>query len=1324
MTIKKNELLCVVSLFAALLGFADERYVLTYDSPASHTFLPPRASMTGGSPERGYMQTALPLGNGRLGAMFSGGIETEHLLINDITLWMNSKRGLDEVAQSGTRIGAYKDLDTVRKAYRDGKYGSGEGSMESLSTEYLSTTQPLGNYAPFTDLLIESGHDPALVNDYRRTLDSRTGLGSVSYSIGEGKFSREYFCSYPHDVVVVRYTAENAELNLKVKTTTKHQVTQLKAQGKRIVLTGEVAMVRDNIEFMQVVQIDAGKGRMISQKDGSVRIVGASDVKIYLTGYSDYLPVYPSFKGRNFRADCDKTIDAAVELGFSALKKAHVADVSALMNRCRLELEFEPSGSTTDKLVSSGGSVELENLYFNYSRYLQLSCSRSAPVPSNLQGLWNPDLKPAWNCDYHTDINVEMNYWMVDPANLSESFRPFVEWTKILAESGSHSARETFGVSKGWSMGLNGNVFGFTAQNVHGRRNQQAGHWLSQNLFEHYAFNQDRDYLEEIYPIIKGAAEFFVEFLAPWKDGTLVVYPTWSPENDYLSETYSTLNKQTYGASYDQQLVLNLFTDCIEASIVLDRDAAFRKNLRQMIPRLCPQKIGQYGQLQEWPEDWDDPDNKHRHISHLIALHPGRDISPLTTKELYEASLVTMAHRGDESTGWSTGWKTCFWARLHNGDRAHNIYRFLTSQRAYPNLFDFHPPFQIDGNFGGAAGVCEMLLQSHLRSVDNSADSIEEAAFVAYQKDPQQPNHFLPVVPDDSLVDAPYILHLLPALPSAWPDGKVNGLKARGGLEVDIEWADGRLLSSTIHANRDAEFRIYNNEKLSEVISLNKGQSKVFPGILSSVASAEPPNIVYILADDLGYGDVQCLNPERGKIKTPRMDQMAAQGMVFTDAHTSSAVCTPTRYGILTGRYNWRTHLQRHVLNGYSQPLIAKDRMTVADFLKKQGYNTAAVGKWHLGMGLSTTDGKPASNDGGNVDWKGVIDDSPVHHGFDYFYGISASLDMPPYIYIENDRFVGEATVRKNFWRMREGPAHIDFEAVDVLPEIGRKTTEFIKRQSAIHSTSSGQKKPFFVYVPLTSPHSPISVAPEWQGKSGVEPYGDFVMQTDHVIGQIVDAVDAAGFGENTLIVVTADNGCSATPSDYLAMEAKGHHSSAQYRGYKSDLWEGGHRVPFIVRWPKVVRAGSDSDQTICLTDLMATCADITGTSYPDTAGEDSVSFLPALKGKPILSTRNGIIHHSISGHFAYREGKWKLLLAKGSGGWTSPKENEAADQGAPVAQLYDMEKDPGETTNLYESRPEVAARLLKLLQADVERGRSTEGVVVSNDVDEIKLWK
>lgn len=471
------------------------------------------------------------------------------------------------------------------------------------------------------------------------------------------------------------------------------------------------------------------------------------------------------------------------------------------------------------------------------------------------------------------------------------------------------------------------------------------------------------------------------------------------------------------------------------------------------------------------------------------------------------------------------------------------------------------------------------------------------------------------------------------------------------------------------------------------------------------------PNIIYILADDLGYGDVQYLNPKRGKIATPSMDKMGSEGMVFTNAHSSSSVCTPTRYGILTGRYNWRTKLQRGVLVGYSEPLIDANRMTVAGFLKEQGYNTACIGKWHLGMTMPTTNGilpKGRTPKELNIVWDEEIKDGPIDRGFDSFYGISASLDMGPYIYIENNRFVG---------KIEEGDKTVtekDFKPVEVLPEIGRRTVDFIRKQK--------RSTPFFAYVPLTSPHTPILPSLKWQGKSGLGDYGDFVMQTDWVIGQILKAVDDTGFRENTLVIVTSDNGCSKVVG-IENLQQQGHYPSAQYRGSKADIWDGGHRVPFIVRWPAKVAQGSVSDQLTCLTDFMATCADITGNKLPDNIGEDSVSFLPALTGEKYVSEREGVVHHSIDGYFAYRKGKWKLVLAKGSGGWTSPKEKEVSD-GSPIAQLYDMENDPGETTNLYTSHPDKVESLLSLLKSDIENGRSTKGAVVKNDVESIVLWK
>lgn len=497
-----------------------------------------------------------------------------------------------------------------------------------------------------------------------------------------------------------------------------------------------------------------------------------------------------------------------------------------------------------------------------------------------------------------------------------------------------------------------------------------------------------------------------------------------------------------------------------------------------------------------------------------------------------------------------------------------------------------------------------------------------------------------------------------------------------------------------------------------------------FTSLLMSLALipfsyAEKPNVVIIFADDMGYGDVQAFNPKRGKIKTPHMDAIAAQGMIFTDAHTSSSVCTPSRYSLMTGRYCWRTSLQQHVTRGYDAPLIPESRLTIASLLKNQGYNTAMIGKWHIGLTMPTVDNAPITKTGlSNVDWSGEIKGGPYDLGFDYFYGISASLDMAPYIYIENNKFVGAGTVIKGAKMKngiaRKGAADVDFEAIEVLDKLAEKSVEFINKQS--------KDTPFFAYIPLPSPHTPIIPAPEWQGKSGLGDYADFMMQTDAFVGTISKALNANGFSENTLFIVSSDNGCS-NQADFDSLNKQGHYPSAQFRGSKADLWDGGHRVPFLVKWPASVKAGSSSNETICLTDIMATLAELTEAGQlPANAGEDSVSFLPALSGREITTSRRGIIHHSISGHFAYREGKWKLLLAKGSGGWTAPKEKDVASM--LKAQLYDMEADPGETTNLYTAHPEVVASLLENMTDYINSGRSTDGALSKNDHAEIKLWK
>ncbi|WP_299668773.1 arylsulfatase [uncultured Polaribacter sp.] len=468
---------------------------------------------------------------------------------------------------------------------------------------------------------------------------------------------------------------------------------------------------------------------------------------------------------------------------------------------------------------------------------------------------------------------------------------------------------------------------------------------------------------------------------------------------------------------------------------------------------------------------------------------------------------------------------------------------------------------------------------------------------------------------------------------------------------------------------------------------------------MTAQVKPQKPNIVFILCDDLGYGDVQSLSPKTSKIKTPSIDMLVRDGMVFTDAHSGSSVCTPTRYGIMTGRYSWRTKLQRGVVQGFAPNLVAEDRLTIANFLKDQGYNTAIIGKWHLNFQYldpitKKTLSKKSTKQLPPVGAK--IPDGPIHRGFDYFHGFHHARDMKAVI--ENDEVI------------------LHEDEINMLPRLTEQSVAYINNQS-----KRKDGKPFFLYVPLGSPHTPILPTKEWQGKSGLGDYADFVMQTDATVGAIKSALEANGLSENTLIIFSSDNGCSKA-ANIPKLAEQGHIVSAGMRGSKADLWDGGHRVPFIVKWPNKVAFGSTSNQLICLTDIFATFSDITGQDIPNMSGEDSVSFLPALFGESIISSRAGVIHHSISGHFAYRKGKWKLLLARGSGGWTSPKELEAKDM--PAVQLYDIENDFAETTNLYKKHPEIVKELLEQLELDIRTGRSTKGKFSKNDVDKIILWK
>lgn len=474
------------------------------------------------------------------------------------------------------------------------------------------------------------------------------------------------------------------------------------------------------------------------------------------------------------------------------------------------------------------------------------------------------------------------------------------------------------------------------------------------------------------------------------------------------------------------------------------------------------------------------------------------------------------------------------------------------------------------------------------------------------------------------------------------------------------------------------------------------------------------PNIVFILADDLGYGDISSFN-ENSKIITPNIDKLASQGVIFTDAHTSSAVCTPTRYSILTGRYNWRSTLKSGVLSGYSKALISSDRQTVAGFLKTNGYTTGYIGKWHLGWDwalAADVENINNLNSRPTVDFSKPVKNGPDTRGFDYSYGFCGSLDMSPYVWVENGMPTMVPTKEtenkgnQSWWR--KGLTSDDFVHEQVLPHICEKAVNFIDKKA-------NGEKPFFLYLPLSAPHTPILPTPEFQGKSGLEnPYGDFVVMVDWVVGEVTKALANKGIDENTIVIFTSDNGCSPE-ADFEQLVAKGHDPSYVFRGHKADIFEGGHRVPYIVRWPKKVTAGK-SDQLLCTTDLFATVADVIGKKINDNVAEDSYSLLPALGLESDKPVRKSIVHHSINGSFAYRKGDYKVCFCPGSGGWSNPKPNSKGIELLPPVQLYNLTTDIEEKMNLQAKYPEIVEEFRSELSDIVKNGRSTPGEAQQND--------
>ncbi|MFT5128609.1 MAG: arylsulfatase A [Rhodothermales bacterium] len=491
---------------------------------------------------------------------------------------------------------------------------------------------------------------------------------------------------------------------------------------------------------------------------------------------------------------------------------------------------------------------------------------------------------------------------------------------------------------------------------------------------------------------------------------------------------------------------------------------------------------------------------------------------------------------------------------------------------------------------------------------------------------------------------------------------------------------------------------------------MSKSQFILLISLFLAAAGFAKPNVIVVMADDMGIGDITPTNPDC-KIKTPRLQTMADEGITLLDAHTPSSVCTPTRYGLLTGRYNWRSRLSRGVLSGTSPHLIPAERPTLGHLMRKAGYHTAMIGKWHLGWDWA--------KNGKKIDFTQPVKNGPDINGFDQYYGHCGSLDMSPYVWVDAgrvtaqpDREEGVSKKEDRYGWYRKGPMGSDFHIDEVLPHLFDKSIAYVK--SRAESAKAG--KPFFLYLPLPAPHTPIVPVPPFKDASGLNPYADFVMQIDHHMGQLFDTLKAAGVDQDTLVIFTSDNGCSPE-GNFELLKEKGHDPSAGFRGHKADIYEGGHRVPFIARWPAEIKGGGNTSALACLTDIYSTLEAIAGQERQPLGGEDGFNLLPVFKGAA-TSGRDSLISHSIGGSFSIRQGNWKLCLSAGSGGWSAPRESDAKKKNLPKMQLFNLDEDRGERTNLLASQPEKVASLLKLLDRQVSNGRCTPGEAVKNDRD------